>query len=211
MEDQARLEQKSLEIIEQARAVFVVSNNDLLAAGEHLKGIKLYQKEVGLVLDPIVSATNKAHKEACSQRTKLLAPSKEAEVLVKGAMTKFTQEEERKRLVEEKRLQAEAKKKAEEEILTTAEEAEARGDDMATDFALSEEVDTSHIKVESKVEKVAGVVVTKIWKWRIKDKSLIPKEFWILDEKRIGQRVRADKEKSEIAGIEVFSEDNIRA
>ena len=211
MEDQVRVEQKSLEVIDQAKAVFVVSNEDLQSAGEFLKNIKGLQKEINAVFDPIIKTAHIAHKEAKSQKTKVEAPLKEAEALVKGAMTKFTQEEERKRLVEEKRLQEEAKKKAEEEILATAEEAEARGDDMATDFALSEEVDTSHIKVESKVEKVAGVVVTKIWKWRIKDKSLIPKEFWILDEKRIGQRVRADKEKSNIPGVESYAEDNIRA
>ena len=211
MEDKVRVEQKSLEVIDQAKAVFVVSNEDLQSAGEFLKNIKGLQKEINLVFDPIVKKAHEAHKEAKAQKTKVEAPLKEAEVLVKGAITKFTIGEELKRRAEEKRLQEEAKKKKEKEILETAEEAEARGDTIASDFAMSEEVDTSNIKVESKVEKVAGVVITKIWKFEVVDKSLVPDKYMLVDEKTIGQIVRADKERTDVPGIRVYSEDNVRA
>lgn len=211
MEGKEVVEQKALAVVDQAKAIFVVSNQDLQVAGEKLKDIKAMRKEVANTFDPISKKQHAAWKETLAQKKKFDDPLKEAELFVKGQMTKFTAEEERKRQAEEKRLQEEAKKKKEKEILETAEEAEARGDTIASDFAMSEEVDTSNIKVESKVEKVAGVVITKIWKWRIKDESLIPKEFWILDEKRIGQRVRADKERTDISGIEAYPEDNVRA
>jgi len=41
------------------------------------------------------------------------------------------------------------------------------------------------------------------WEWEVEDESLVPSEYWILDEQMIGMEVRAKKEKTNIPGIKI--------
>jgi hypothetical protein len=61
------------------------------------------------------------------------------------------------------------------------------------------------VKVEQPL-KVAGTRVVKYWKFKITDVIKIPREYLIPDEKRIARVVRAMKDKTNIPGVEVWSE-----
>ena len=45
--------------------------------------------------------------------------------------------------------------------------------------------------------------VQKVWAWEIEDKSLIPMEYWVLDEKKISAVVKAMKATTNIPGIKI--------
>jgi hypothetical protein len=65
--------------------------------------------------------------------------------------------------------------------------------------------------VQKTVPKVVGISTTKQWKFRITNAALIPKEYMVPDEVKIGGVVRALKDQCHIAGIEVYSVDSISA
>lgn len=60
------------------------------------------------------------------------------------------------------------------------------------------------------VPKVAGVAVTTPWTWEVIDESLVPREYLMLDRKKISAVVKAMKADTRIAGIHVRPETGLR-
>ena len=63
--------------------------------------------------------------------------------------------------------------------------------------------------VEPEVPKVEGLRVRKNWKYRVVDINKVDRKFLIVDERKVGEIVRAMKEKAVeiVGGIEVFVEE----
>lgn len=57
--------------------------------------------------------------------------------------------------------------------------------------------------------KVEGMSTRKVWKFRIKDAAAIPREYLAVDEVKIRKVVQALKGDTQIAGVEVYSEESI--
>lgn len=58
-------------------------------------------------------------------------------------------------------------------------------------------------------ELPTGVSTRTVWKWRIVDANLVPREYWAIDESRVQAHVSTYKGQSQIPGIEVFPETGI--
>ena len=133
-------------------------------------------------------------------------------------------EEEERRRVELERLEAE-RKAEEERILQAAQAAELAGEtdkagellESAVNFGEAVKQEAAAIQAEpvyvppvvipKSVPKMqGGPVYRTIWKFRIKDVSLIPRQYMIPDEKAIGGVVRSTQGKITIPGIEAYEE-----
>lgn len=112
---------------ERARGLAIVDDATYLRGAELLKGIKAMRAEVDAAFDPIVAAAHKAHRTACDQKKRAEAPLAEAERLVKVAMVRWDDEQERLRREEQRRLEEEARRKAEDERLALAAQMERDG------------------------------------------------------------------------------------
>jgi len=60
-------------------------------------------------------------------------------------------------------------------------------------------------------EKVKGISIREVWKFKIEDEKLIPREYLSVDESKIGQVVRALKDATNIPGILVYAEKQVNA
>ncbi len=58
-------------------------------------------------------------------------------------------------------------------------------------------------------ELPAGVSARTVWKWKIVDVNLVPREYWAIDAARVQEHVNTFKGQSQIPGIEVFPETGI--
>jgi hypothetical protein len=58
-------------------------------------------------------------------------------------------------------------------------------------------------------ELPAGVSTRTVWKWRLVDESLVPREYWVIDGRRVQEHVDTFKGQSQIPGIEAFPETGI--
>lgn len=65
--------------------------------------------------------------------------------------------------------------------------------------------------LQRETPKVSGVSGRRVWKFRIKDASKLPREYTMPDEKKIGGVVRAMKSDTNIPGIEVWNEPDLAA
>ena len=199
------LETQVLTLPEQANLIKIVDEDSFKKSGDFLVTIKKFRKEIDESYDPIIKKAHESHKEAVAQKKKIEAPLVQAESIIKKALSEYYAQIEKKRKEEEERLRLEAKKIQEEMILKQAMEAEKKGQNEQCDKILNET--PKEIKVMVKpIEKAQGVSFRKTWKFKIVNPDLVPLEYRIIDQAKIGSKVRELAEKTNIPGVEVFEE-----
>lgn len=210
------VEEKALSIVDQAKAVKIVDNQSYVAAGGVWKAIGDMIKEVKDTFDPICDAAHKAHKQAVEKRSKYLNPLTSAQRSVKGLMAAYDAELERIRREEQARLEAIARKQAEEEALLAAiaaeEEAKRNGatkEEVAEETAaiLETPVTVAPVVIPKAVPKMqGGPVYRTIWKAKVINERLIPREYLVPDMAKINGVVRSLKGAANIPGVQVYEE-----
>lgn len=200
----------------QAKELKVVDAASYIAAGELWKAIKALRAKIKDTFGPIKEAANKAHKMAVAKEKEVDAPLEAAERIVKRGMSEYDQIQEVLRQAEQRRLEEIARKAAEEQALMDAIQAEEQAKrNGATKAEAAQEaaaiIDTPvyvpPVVLPKTTPKMAGGPVYRtVWKFRIKNAALIPRQYLIPDEVRIGQIVRADKKETNIPGVEVYEE-----
>lgn len=193
----------------QASAVVVASEADYAAAGDLAKTVKAMQKQVKEYWDPLRVAAKKTYDDVLAKKKAMLDPLEAAEKILKGKMTEFVLEQERKRKEQEEAMrklaQAEIDRKLEE-----AATAETNGDAMGVEFAMAEaEVMQGIVEggsIPSQNPKADGVSTSKTWKITGIDESKVPVSLCgavirPVDEKAVLALIKATKGKIEIPGI----------
>ena len=186
-----------------ALAGLITNEETLKAAVEAGKEIDRALKAREEWFEPIVSQAHKTWKTLTGRREDVLAPLRRAKLALSSAIGHFKSEQERKRREAEAKVQAELKKLEEENRLRVAEELEKAGQGQAAEALIDAPIVTPPV-VLPKIETDSHTRTN--WKFRIVNVDLIPRFYLIVDEKRIGQIVRANKDKTSIPGIEIYEE-----
>jgi hypothetical protein len=134
----------------------------------------------------------------------------ESESLTKKAMIKYEDDQERIRQDQERRLQAEAEKKRL-DALKKADEARANGNDLKADKYESKAAAVVAPVLAARVNGVQGIARKKVWKFKVVDEKLIPREFLCVDETKLGNFARSMKGTMPVAGVEFYEEDTLAA
>lgn len=195
--------EKGLGALSAANALSITSNEDYLRADAFIQDLKKMDKEVDGAFDEAIEAAFKAHRTLTTKKKQYAEPIAQARVVVKAKMNTWAEAQERLRREEEDRQRAAEKKRAEDEALRKAEEAEKSGDKKAAEEILSAPVETAPVVIPKSVPKVSTVLRT-VWDFRL-DATKLPREYLMPDTQKIGQIVRAMKDKTNIPGVEVFS------
>lgn len=193
----------------------IATNEEEMVAVEYCKIIKSAQEAISQTFDPIVKKAHEAHKEATTQRAKFLDPLKDAEKRIKTLIGNYRSEIERKRAEEEKRIKAEQERLLEEDrkkMMAKAEELAAQGNEKeAEDLAVkAATLENGGIVVASTATKQAGMTVTTVWKARVIDVSLVPREFLVVNESALNAFAKANGNSKPVPGVEFYEEQNVR-
>lgn len=201
------VESKAMSIVDKAKTVTVTDVTTYTAAGNLWKAIKDMMKEVADTFDPLIEAAHVSHKKALEKKAKFYQPLDLASRSIKKLMSDYDSEQERIRKAEEERLQKIAQKEAEDRRLQEAIEAEKAGKNEEAAAIIETPVTVAPVVVAKATPKMeGGPVYRTIWKFRIKNAALIPREYLIVDEVKIGGLVRSMKSAVSIPGIEVYEE-----
>lgn len=216
------IEQQASGAVAQANAIVVVSVESRSYAGEMGRIIAALEKEAVEFFKPMKQAAAKTHKEICAKENAVLEPLQEAKKHLSLQIGSFDVKLERERRAEEARLQeleleratAEAARLAQEQAITDAIELEQSGDVKGAEAVLNNpvpvEVRTAPVILQKQTPKVEGVAGSQTWKFRITDINKVPREYMMADEKAISAVARALKDKTNIPGVEVYSEGGAR-
>ncbi|HCU25404.1 MAG TPA: hypothetical protein DF383_10315 [Deltaproteobacteria bacterium] len=205
------LETKALSVPDQARAIQITDTNTYTKAGELLLAIKDLRKEIDATFDPIVKKAHEAHKEAVAQKKKVEAPLAEAEGIIKPRIAAYQAEQERIRREEEARLREEARKREEEERLALALEAEKEGMPEVAEEILEVPAFVPPPVVPSSTPKVSGISTRTVWKHRIINADLLPRQYLMPDEKALAAHGRALGSRAKVPGVEFYPEQVVAA
>jgi hypothetical protein len=127
------LETRALSLTEQAQVLTVRSQPDFERAGKFItEVIKPLIKEASEIFDPIIAKAHEAHKEAITQKKKIVEPLELAERTIKGEISRYCTEQERvareARLAAEREQQRLLDEQIEREVEAAEEMAKAFGD-----------------------------------------------------------------------------------
>lgn len=158
---------------------------------------------------PMKDSAHQAHKAICDREKTMLKPLKNAEAVVKKAMSDYFTEQERKR----QEVEAAARRAAEaerERKLQEAAELESAGDKDGAESAMSEALvmdDAASYTVASPTKpKVSGVSTAKDWEITGIDQKMVPMalagvELRPVDTAAVMRLIRASKGTIEIPGV----------
>ena len=199
-------------IVAEYRTYTIVDNAQYSSAGDALKRIKTKAAELEELRKSMTKPLDESKKRIMDFFRKPLDFLAQAESIIKRSMLGFQQAEERKRLEAERKAKELADKEAE-KLRKKAEKEAAKGNTAKAEELKQQAEETAAITpvVASTVEEVKGVSTKKIWKYRIVDANVIPREYMIPNEKMLGDVARATKGQLPISGVEFYSEDIISA
>ena len=205
------------------------------AAAQFLVKVKVRLKRLEDMRTEITKPLNEALR-ATNNRFKMFSePLSEIEHVVKAGMGQYAAEEEAKAAaefarLEKARLEEERKKaKAEEEARLKQEEAarlareatnakqraeaEAKAKEAEAAKKAAEKMTAAPVAVEkpkTDVRTEGGLVHTKkVWAFEVADPALVPKCFWVIDERLLRKAIQEGER--EIPGVRVFQETQVAA
>lgn len=206
--EEKEIQEKALALPEQAKVLKVVDNDTLVKADNFLVDIKAFAKEIKAYYRPDIDNAKELHKSLLAKMNTVLVPLVEAEGLLKPQIASYAAEQERKRREEEVRLRREQEKAEEDRRLQEAEAAEAAGDHEEAAAIIEEPIFTPPPVVAPSTPKLKSSIRT-LWRWRMKNPNLIPREYLMVDEKKINGIVNSLKGATKIPGVEVYPTDSV--
>lgn len=203
---------KSNQMLEFVKCQKVTSNEDYQSANEKLKDIKRLYKDLDEKRKSITRPIDAAKKSVMDFFKAPLFALSESERHLKATMLDWNREQERKRREEERKLQEAARKEEEKRrkaLERKAVKAEQKGkEELAQE--LREEKETVYVAppVMPEIRPSAhGSSIRKVWKAKVVSMEKLPKEFLIIDQKKLDGVARATKGTMSIEGVEFYTED----
>lgn len=217
MSDIEQIEQQAGRLAREANTVLTVAQDfkittpaEYEASTDEIRQIKARQKELQSRKDSVIKPINEALRKA----RELFKPAEtalaEAETVVKHEIARYSAEEEKKRRQEHARLEEQARKEREKK-LEQARTAEVAGKSERAAVFLEQAATTVSPVAKAAVPKAEGVSFVERWKFEVKDPSRVPRQYLMVDEKKIGQVVRALKGDANIPGVRVYAVRDVSA
>ena len=166
------------DIEQKAMNVVIATEDDYRFAGEITKSVKQMQKKVTEYWEPMRSSAKKAYDDILSHKKEMLDPLVSAEKILKGKISDYIIESERKKKEAEEAMKKialqEANKKLEEAV-----ELEKNGDAFAAEYALAEaevyeEAASLGVSAQAQKLKAKGVSYSTTWEITEIDEQLVP-------------------------------------
>jgi len=191
----------------------IATDADLAQAVADRRRIGDAIKAVEAFFAPIKSMAHQLHVALCTREKVILAPLLKLDDSMRGAMTAYNVAEAKARRQREAALADEQRRDREARAVTEAAQLERAGE-VAMAAAVVAEAIAAPAPVVVLPDTVAAVATfRKVWKWRYvggdkaRAMALLPRDFLMPDEVKIGAYARSMKTSGDVPGIEFYAED----
>jgi sugar-specific transcriptional regulator TrmB len=197
-------------------SVKVASNDDLMQCAERLKDIKGKAKELEAQRKSMTAPLDETKKKIMDLFRKPLEMLDQAEFMLKKGMLSYQQEQENIRKEAQRKADEIARKEAEKErakLEAKIARAEASGKDEKAE-ELKQQAETIRpvsAIIENTVPVISGIATKKVWKYRVTNVDLIPREYMVVNETLLGNLARSTKGAIKVSGVEFYADDVISA
>jgi len=188
----------------------IIDDPGLESAGSFLVGLKTILKRIDETFDEPIKQAFATHRTILAAKKKHTDPLTKAEHVIKAGITTYRTTQRIIQEEREQRLREQARKKEEDRMLLEAAELEESGKPEEAEALIAQPVYSAPI-VLPKEMKVQGISTRTVWKWRMRNKSLLPPQYLTVDEKALNKVVAALWQQCDIPGIEVYCEEIVSA
>jgi len=209
--DTEQIAAESNSLVKTCAEYAIVDQSTYADAGAYLTRIKTVKKRVDDLFDPAVKKAHAAHKELVALKKQFTGPLDNVEHKIKFGMQTWAQEQERIRREKEAEIRRQQEKADEERRLAEAEALEKAGKPEEAEAVLDQPAMVAPVVLPNAQPKIEGVSMREVWRFRIVDESKIPREFLIVDEKKLGAFARNMKQTANVPGVEFYSEKSVAA
>jgi len=203
------LEAKSTDLAVRAHQLVPIQDSvqyrDAIDLGRSLKAMEDGIQEFW---GPLVQSAHQQHKALVKRRDDMCAPVQIAIAKIKTLIGAYDQQQERLRREQERIAQEALRREQKETAIREAQALQASGDSEGAEQVISQAAASPApaVVIPSMVPKVTGKSSRTIWRYRVVNPELVPKEYMMVDEIKLGQIVRALKGSTRIPGIQVYEE-----
>lgn len=174
--------------------IAVKSDGDLVEASEWLAKFRKKRKEIEEQFEVPIKGLKGEVKQLQEQRDKLTAPLSVAENKLSVEILGYRQAQQRRAAEAQAKLNAQHERKVEKAL--------EKGKDIS-DIAPPVQVAAPAKSIQT---DAGGVTARKVKKFKVADEGLIPDQYWMLDDAKIGKAVRAG---IEVPGVTVWEEETL--
>jgi len=204
-------EGKALALTEEAYKIKIWNNDTAEQGGVLLNRVKAARAWWQGLCRPKIDKFKAQHSGALEIMRTLDDPLKDAEAYLKdgirGVLLKVKREEDAAQAAAE----AAARKEAEAERARQAKLLKKNGYGAQARQELRRPLTVAPVVASVEKPKLSNISLREVWTFRVSDASLIPREYMIPDEIKIGKIVRALKGECRIPGVEVSSRAGVAA
>jgi hypothetical protein len=206
----AELQKKGTEMSSWAESLCISNAKQLFDATAYLQEIKLALRRAKEFFAPMKKSADDAKRAILDAEKKLIGPLEVAEARVKSAALAYNRSQEEIRLKEQQRLQAEADERARRE----REKLQARAASVKTpekkeEYAEKAAAVTSPVINVPKPAQPQGTTIRKVWKHRVVNEGLVPRQYLVVDTKALDTLARGLKERAVCPGVEFYADDSL--
>jgi hypothetical protein len=203
---------KALELQARVKLIAVHDQATLDAANDFLHDIDVMLGQIDKTFNPQIAKAHDLHKSLLAEKKKFTEPLELAKKVVgQRIAVHVTALLEKRREAERARLAAEDEaRRLAEKTVEKVRDLEANGEEGKAARMVERVHDQVNKIIEAAPEipdeaATAGLVIREDWKFSIVDASLIPREYLVPDEKKIGRIVRALKGDANIPGVRAYA------
>ena len=212
----AKINKETKELVVKAKDLVVSDQLNYDIAARYIKDAKRFMELVKEEFKSTLTKFKELKKSADDGRKDTIAKidkhskaAKDIVELLQGKAKKFEDDEEVKRVENQKKLDKAAEEKAAEDKKALEDQAEvdkAWGDNEAAEEKKeeAEAVVVETVKAKPTISKTAGLGISRRWQWKLINEAKIPRAFLKIDEVAINKAVREGQDKTNIPGIEAF-------
>lgn len=193
-------------VLEKTKDLKIYTGDDYRKAKGFWAQIRMLRGKVKEAYQPLIDQAHRLHKDAIAKRDEFDKPLEAAEKTVKSALAEYDRIQDQRRREEETRLREEARRQEEERRLAQAAELEAMGRNDLADQILDVPINACAPPIPVPAREKGDPVFRTVWKYRITNPDLVPREYLIPDPVKIGGVVRALKDATNIPGVEAYAE-----
>ena len=203
-------------IANNVRSLSIKNDQEYLNSGEFLKKIKSYSKYIDDERKSITKPLDEIKKRVMIFFKEPLDDLNSAENIFKKAILDYKAEKERKQIEAEKKAVEIAIKKEDSikaKLDERAKKAEKNGNElMASQLREQKEAVyiPSFLKTQSDIT-IKGISTKKMWRYRIIDETLIPRNYMEVNEKMIYKMLQATQGLVPIPGVEFYQDEVVSA
>lgn len=197
-----------------AREARVVDAESYSRTAELLLGIKALKRKIGETFDPHIKRAFETHRGLTRDKAAAEAPLTEAERIIKDNLSQYDREQERLQREAQRQADELARQREEDERLERAAAMEREGNSVGDTQLVAEAQalisEPAPMVVAAPVAKatpkVAGISYRDVYKFRVTNPNLVPRQYLSVNEAAIRSVVNGLKDKANIPGVEVYVE-----